>query len=113
VKVPHIIKRSCSMMAPSHERAVIASTFLGSEGFIERIRKEYLEDKIFDKRNQPAVKQIQKGPSPGEIEKAVTKVVGKDHVHYKKRCIAMFFAPTAVLMRRVCFGWRLVLPRRG
>lgn len=81
------VEKGLTMELESPLREVIASTFLGSEGFIERIRKEYLEDKIFDKRNQPAVKQILKGPSPGEIEKAVAKAVGKDHVHYKKLCI--------------------------
>jgi hypothetical protein len=68
-------------------REVFASTFLGSEGFNRRIQKEYLKDKTFDMRNLPAVKRILKEPSPGEIEKAVAKAVGKDHILYKKPCI--------------------------
>ncbi len=33
------------------------------------------------------MKHLLKGPSPGEIEKAVEKTVGKDHVLYRKLCI--------------------------
>ncbi len=68
-------------------RRVIASTFLGSEEFINRIRIEYLEKKKVDKRNIPAIKRVLRGPSPEEIGKAVVKVLGKDHTLYKKMCI--------------------------
>ena len=81
------VEKGLTMELESPLREVTASTFLGSEGFIKKIRKEYLEDKIFDKRNLPAVKQILKGPSLEEIEKAVAKAVGKEHVFYKKLCI--------------------------
>jgi len=68
-------------------KRVIASTFLGSEEFINSIRTEYLEKKKVDKRNIPAIKKVLRGPSLEEIEKAVLKVLGKDHVLYKKVCI--------------------------
>ena len=66
---------------------VIASTFLGSEEFINNIRMEYLEKKKIDKRNIPAMKKILKGPSLDDIEKAVVQVLGKDHTLYNKMCI--------------------------
>jgi chromosomal replication initiation ATPase DnaA len=68
-------------------KRVIASTFLGSEEFINNIRIEYLEKKKIDKRNIPAIKKVLRGPSLGEIEKAVVKVLGRDHTLYKKMCI--------------------------
>jgi len=68
-------------------KRVIASTFLGSEEFINRIRMEYLEKKKLDKRNIPAIKKVLRGPSLEEIEKAIVKVLGKDHTLYKKLCI--------------------------
>jgi REP element-mobilizing transposase RayT len=68
-------------------KRVIASTFLGREEFINDIRTEYLEKKKLDKRNIPAIKKVLKGPPPEEIEKAVVKVLGKNHTLYRKMCI--------------------------
>ena len=68
-------------------KRVIASTFLGSEEFINNIRMEYLEKKKVDKRNIPAIKKVLRGPSLEDIEKAVVQVLGKDHTLYKKTCI--------------------------
>lgn len=68
-------------------RDVIASTFLGGEDFIRRIRKEYLEVRKIDRRNIPSVKKLLKGPTPGEIEAAVAKVIGQDQSLYRKLCI--------------------------
>jgi hypothetical protein len=65
----------------------IASTILGGEYFIRRIRDEYLEERKIDRRNIPLVKKIHRGPSPGEIETAVAKVIGEDQSLYKKLCI--------------------------
>ncbi len=65
-------------------KSVIASTFLGSEEFINKITVEYLEKKKIDKRNIPAIKKIIRGPSLEEIEKAVVKIVGRDHTLFKK-----------------------------
>ncbi len=66
---------------------VIASTFLGGEEFIRRIREEYLEEKEIDKRNIPSAKKVLRGPTPGEIEAGVARVIGKDHSFYRKLCI--------------------------
>jgi hypothetical protein len=68
-------------------KRVVASTFLGSEEFINNIRTEYLEKKRLDKRNVPAIKQVLRGPSAEEIEKTIVKELGKDHSLYKKMCI--------------------------
>jgi putative transposase len=68
-------------------KRVIASTFLGSEEFINNIRMEYLGKKKIDKRNIPAIKEVLKGPSPKEIEKAVAQVLGEDRTLYKKVCV--------------------------
>ena len=81
------VEKGLTLELESPLRGVIASSFLGGEGFISGIRKEYVEEKNFDRRNLPAVKQILKGPSPGEIEEAVAGAVGKDHVLYRKFCI--------------------------
>ncbi len=68
-------------------KSVIASTFLGGEDFINRIRMEYIENRKIDRRNIPAIKKVLKGPSLEEIEREVVKVLGKDHVLCKKMCI--------------------------
>jgi putative transposase len=68
-------------------KRVVASTFLGSEEFINNIRMEYLSKKEVDKRNIPAIRKILRGPSLEEIEKAVTQVVERGHAFYKKICI--------------------------
>lgn len=68
-------------------KTVIASTFLGSEEFINNIRMEYLEKKKVDRRNISAIKKILRGPSLEEIEKAVAQILPKGHALYKKVCI--------------------------
>jgi hypothetical protein len=68
-------------------KRVIASTFLGSEEFINSIREKYLGQKKVDKRNVPAARRVLRGPSFDEIEKAVIKVIGKDHALNKKMSI--------------------------
>lgn len=81
------VEEGVPMELESPLRKVIAATFLGSEDFIKRIRGEYLEDRKIDRRNIPGVKQVLRGPSPEEIEKAVANVIGEDHFLYKKFCI--------------------------
>jgi len=66
---------------------VIASTFLGGDDFIRRVRKEYLEGRKIDKRNIPSVRKVLRGPTPGEIEAEVAKVTGEDTALYRKLCI--------------------------
>jgi len=68
-------------------KRVIASTFLGSEEFINEIKAKYLEEKEIDSRNVPSIKRVFRGPSFEDIEKGVVKVLGKDRVFYKKICI--------------------------
>jgi putative transposase len=68
-------------------KRVIASTFLGSEEFINNIREKYLEKRKVDKRNVPAARKILRGPSFEEIEEAVDKELGKEHALNKKMSI--------------------------
>jgi hypothetical protein len=68
-------------------KRVIASTFLGTEEFINNLKVEYLEKKNVDRRNIPAIKRILRGPSPGDIEKGVVKVLGSEHSLNKKMCV--------------------------
>jgi len=68
-------------------RKVIASTFLGREDFIRRIREEYLEGKSIDKRNIPFIKKVLKRPTLSEIEAVAAKMIGEDGVLYRKLCI--------------------------
>ncbi len=68
-------------------KRVVASTFLGSEEFIDSIRVRYLKKKRLDKRNIPALRGVFRGPSLEEIERVVDRVLGKDHILYKKMCI--------------------------
>ena len=81
------VEREVSKELETPFKRVIASTFLGSEEFINNIRMEYLEKKKVDRRNIPAIKRLLRGPSPEEIEKTVLKILGKDHALYKKICI--------------------------
>lgn len=66
---------------------VIGSTFLGGEEFIQRVMKEYLEGRRIDIRNIPSVRRVLRGATPGEIDKVVEKVIGKDHPLYRKICV--------------------------
>lgn len=68
-------------------KRVVASTYLGSKEFIQRISEEYLEKSGIDKRNVPALKEVFRGPTLGEIEESVLKAIGKDHVLFKKMCV--------------------------
>jgi len=70
-------------------KRVVASTFLGSEEFINDIKTKYLERMKIDKRNIPSIKKVFRGPSFEDIEKEVVKVLGKDRTFYKKICIYM------------------------
>jgi len=79
-------------------KKVIASTFLGGEDFIWRIRGEYLEGREVDRRNVPSVKKVLKGPTPEEIEGVVAKVIGKNALFYRKWCI---------YLSHQWSGWRL------
>jgi putative transposase len=81
------VEKGMTMEEENPLRNVIASTFLGGEDFIRRIRETYLEDREIDRGNIPALKRILRGPSPAEIEVAVAKIIGEDHSLYRKLCI--------------------------
>ncbi|OGP79395.1 MAG: hypothetical protein A2V86_07025 [Deltaproteobacteria bacterium RBG_16_49_23] len=83
------VEKGATAGVESPLKKVIASTFLGDEDFINRIRQEYLENRDVDKRNIPAVKELLRGPCPERIENVLTKVVGKGHDLYRKICIYM------------------------
>jgi hypothetical protein len=89
-------------------KRVIASTFLGSEEFINNIRTEYLEKKKIDERNIPAIKKVIRGPSFEDIEKGVVKVIGKDHTLYKKMCIYLSHQYSGMRLDEIgaCFGMK-------
>jgi hypothetical protein len=70
-------------------KGVVASAFLGSKEFIERIREEYLEKKEIDPRNISDLKRIQKWPSLEDIERAVAKRIDGEESLYRKICIYM------------------------
>ena len=63
---------------------VYASTFLGSESFINRIWKRKSGLTGQDTRNIPALKLLAERPSLSEIQEAVEKVIGSSDPHYKK-----------------------------
>ncbi len=66
---------------------VIASPFLGGKEFIDSIKLEYLGKKEIDRRDLPALRKILIGPSLESIERAVIKIVGRGHPHFRKICI--------------------------
>jgi REP element-mobilizing transposase RayT len=82
-------------------KKVIASTFLGGKGFIERIKLEYLERKEMDRRDLPALKKILTGPSLESIEKAVIKLVGRNDPLFKKICIYLSYQHSGLNLREI------------
>jgi hypothetical protein len=82
-------------------KKVIASTFLGSKEFIDRIKLEYLEKKEIDRRDLPALKKILMGPSLESIEEAVSKKVGGGHPLFKKICIYLGYQHSGLNLREM------------
>ncbi len=82
-------------------KKVIASTFLGGKEFIKRIKMEYLEKKEIDRRDLPALRKILKGPSLESIEKAVIKIVGREHLLFKKICIYLSYQRSGLNLREI------------
>jgi len=82
-------------------KKVIASTFLGSKEFIDRIKLEYLEKKEIDNRDLPALKKILIGPSLESIEKAVIKRVGRSDPLFKKICIYLSYQRSGLNLREI------------
>jgi len=80
---------------------VIASTFLGGEEFINRIKIEHLVKKKIDRRNIPAIKTILKGPSPDAIEKAVIKEMDREYPLFKKSCVYLSYQHSGLSLEEI------------
>jgi len=86
-KYREFVEEGMSKTLENPLKKVIASTFLGGEEFILRIREEQLEGRKIDRRNVPSVKKVLRGPTPGEIEVVVAEVIGEETVLFRKWCI--------------------------
>ena len=95
------VERGVTKELESPFKRVIASTFLGSEEFINNIRIEYLEKKKIDGRDLPALKKILKGPSLEAIEGAVTEIVGRGYPLSKKICIYLSYQYSGLNLREI------------
>ena len=56
---------------------VVASTFLGSDEFIQSVQERYLDKNAADMRNIPALRQIARKPTLEEVKDAVESVIGE------------------------------------
>jgi hypothetical protein len=86
-KYKEFVEEGISKTLENPLRKVVASTFLGGEEFIRRIREEQLEGRKINRRNVPSVKKVLRGPTPGEIEAAVAEVIGESTALCRKWCI--------------------------
>jgi REP element-mobilizing transposase RayT len=86
-KYREFVEEGISKASENPLRKVVASTFLGGEEFIRRIGEEQLEGRKIDRRNVPSVKKVLRGPTPGEIEAVVSKVIKENAAFYRKWCI--------------------------
>jgi hypothetical protein len=100
-KYREYVERVYTKEAESPLKNVIASTILGGEEFIERIKIEYLGQKKIDKRNVPALKKILNGPSLEAIERAVIKVMGREYPLFKKFCIYLSYQHSGLGLREI------------
>jgi len=100
-KYREYVEREETNESKSPLKSVIASTFLGSEEFINRIKVAYLEKKKLDRRNIPAINKILNGPSLDEIEKVVIKVIGKDSPLFKKICIYLSYQHSGLSLEQI------------
>jgi putative transposase len=66
---------------------VFASTFLGSEKFIEYSKEKWIGFKNADVRNIPALRVLQAVPSLEKIGNTVRKIVASESRIYKKLCL--------------------------
>jgi hypothetical protein len=95
------VERAESKELENPLKKVIASTFLGGKEFIDRITLEYLEKKEMDRRDLPALRTILKGPSLESIERAVIKIVGRDHLLFEKICIYLGYQHSGLSLREM------------
>jgi REP element-mobilizing transposase RayT len=82
-------------------KKVIASTFLGSKEFVERIKLEYLGKKEIDRRDLPALKKILIGPTLEAIEEVVREIVGRGDPLFKKICIYLGYQHSGLKLREI------------
>lgn len=66
---------------------IFASTFLGTEKFIEHSKEKWIEFKNADLRNIPALRKLQTLPLLEETEHIVRTIVGKEGRSCKKLCL--------------------------
>jgi hypothetical protein len=66
---------------------VFASTFLGSEAFIDWAKEKWIDYKRADMRNIPALKRLKSTPSLEEIEQKVGSIIERGDPLYKKVCL--------------------------
>ena len=66
---------------------VFASTFLGSERFIDWAKEKWIGYKNADVRNIPVLKELKGAPSLEDIEQKVRSVIGGMDPLYKKSCL--------------------------
>jgi hypothetical protein len=86
-KYREFVEEGISKTLENPLKKVMASTFLGGEEYIRRIREEQLEGRKIDRRNVPSVKKVLRGPTPGEIEAVVAEVIGEETALFRKWCI--------------------------
>jgi len=70
---------------PMH--AVVASTFLGDEEFIESVKTRWLDVKNTDTRNVPAVRHMIERPSLSRIQEVVGEVCEEQGRVYRQLCL--------------------------
>jgi len=66
---------------------VFASTILGSDGFIEKVKQKAKNRKNGDARNIPSLRILMERPSLEEIKEKVGEVIGPGYPSFKKFCI--------------------------
>jgi len=64
-------------------KGVVASTLLGGIDFIKMIKNRYLKNRTVE-RDVPALRELTKGPSMGEVEVKVKEVFGDESTMAKK-----------------------------
>lgn len=68
---------------------VFASTFLGSEEFINLAKEKWIGYKNADERNIPALKNLKERPSLEQIEQKVFSFIDREDPLRKKICLYM------------------------
>lgn len=72
------VEESLGQNRESPLRSVLASTILGTDGFIEKVKALYLGHRRLKRRDVPAVRQILSGPSLEEIDRTVEETIEND-----------------------------------